>query len=95
MRILQYGTGLIIAIIGFTIWPDLTSTQLLNHAIKTRPTVYYTLDKRYTMIGIVAAKAMGKRTLCRYRHHKIVILFDAIMCSNAHYNDLQSIGSNF
>ena len=39
-RILQYGMGSKIAIIGFTIWPDLTSTQLLNHAIKTRPTVY-------------------------------------------------------
>ena len=32
--------GSTIAIIGFTIWPDLTSTQLLNHAIKTRSTVY-------------------------------------------------------
>ena len=39
-HILQYGTGSTIAIIGFVIWPDLTSTQLLNHAIKTRPTVF-------------------------------------------------------
>ena len=31
--------GLTIAIIGFAIWPDLTGTQLLNHTIKTRPTV--------------------------------------------------------
>ena len=37
--ILQYGTGLSIAIIGFAIWPDLTRTQLLNYAIKIRPTV--------------------------------------------------------
>ena len=29
-----------IAIIGFAIWPDLTSTQLLNYAIKPHPTVY-------------------------------------------------------
>ena len=28
-----------VAFIGFTIWPDLTTTQLLNCAIKTRPTV--------------------------------------------------------
>ena len=34
-----YGTGLTIAIIGFAIWPDLTSMQLLNHTIKTCPTV--------------------------------------------------------
>ena len=40
-RILQYSTGLTIAINGFTIWPNLTSTQLLNHAIKTRPMVKY------------------------------------------------------
>ena len=38
-RILQYGTGSSIAIIGFAIWPDLTTTQLLNYAIKTCPTV--------------------------------------------------------
>ena len=38
-RILQYGTGSSIAIIGFAIWPDLTRTHLLNYAIKTRPTV--------------------------------------------------------
>ena len=42
-RILQYGTGLSIAIIGFIIWPDLTRTQLLNYAIKTRPIRYYTI----------------------------------------------------
>ena len=39
-NVLQYGTGSSIAIIGFAIWPDLTTTQLLNYAIKTRPTVY-------------------------------------------------------
>ena len=39
-HILQYGTGSTITIIGFAIWPDLTSMQLLNHAIKTRSTVY-------------------------------------------------------
>ena len=38
-RILRYGTGSSIAINGFAIWPDLTRTQLLNYAIKTRPTV--------------------------------------------------------
>ena len=31
--------GSTIAIIGFAIWPDLTRTQSLNHAIKTCPTV--------------------------------------------------------
>ena len=31
--------GSTIAITGFTVWLDLTSTQLLNHAIKTSPTV--------------------------------------------------------
>ena len=36
---LQYDTGSTIAIIEFVIWPYLTSTQLLNHAIKTSPTV--------------------------------------------------------
>ena len=45
VRILQYGTGSSIAIIGFIIWPDLTTTQLLNYAIKTRPTVLYVHDK--------------------------------------------------
>ena len=38
-RILQYDTGLSIAIIGFAIWPHSTTIQLLNYAIKTRPTV--------------------------------------------------------
>ena len=35
--------GSSIAIIGFTIWPDLTGMQSLNYAIKTRPmvTAYY------------------------------------------------------
>ena len=33
------GMGSTVAIIGFAIGPDLCSTQLLNHAIKTRPTV--------------------------------------------------------
>ena len=37
--ILQCGMGLTIAIIEFAIWPYLTSMQLLNHAIKTSPTV--------------------------------------------------------
>ena len=36
---LQYDTGSTIAIIGFVIWPYLTNMQLLNHAIKTSPTV--------------------------------------------------------
>ena len=45
--ILQYGTGSTIAIVGFAIWPDLTSMQLLNHAIKTRPTVYYNESKKF------------------------------------------------
>ena len=40
-RILQYGTGSSIAIIGFKIWPDLTRTPVFNYAIKTRPTVYF------------------------------------------------------
>ena len=39
--ILQYGTGLSIAIIGFAIWLDLTRMQLLNYVIKTRPMVIY------------------------------------------------------
>ena len=36
MRILQYSAGSTIAIIGFAIWPNLISTQLLNHATKTQ-----------------------------------------------------------
>ena len=39
INVLQHGTGLTITIIGFAIWPDLTHTQLLKYAIKTRPTV--------------------------------------------------------
>ena len=35
----KYGTGSTIAIMGFAIWFDFTSTQLLNHTIKTSPTV--------------------------------------------------------
>ena len=44
-----------------------------------------------TMINIIVAKAIGKRTLKLVgQHHKnlMVILFDAIMSSNAH-NDRQ------
>ena len=36
--IVQY--GVIHHNIGFAIWPDLTRTQSLNYAIKTRSTVY-------------------------------------------------------
>ena len=38
-RMLLYGTGSTFAIIGFVLWPDLPTTQSLNHAFKTRPTV--------------------------------------------------------
>ena len=31
VHVLQHGTGSSIAIIGFTIWPNLTRTQLLNY----------------------------------------------------------------
>ena len=37
MHILQYGTGSTIAIIGFAIWPDLTSTQLLRFNTQLKP----------------------------------------------------------
>ena len=36
--------GSTIAIIGFAIWPDLTGTQLLNYAIKTKSTVHATTE---------------------------------------------------
>ena len=37
---LLYGTGSVFAIIGFVLWPDLPTTQSLNHAFKIRPMVY-------------------------------------------------------
>ena len=43
---LQYGTGLTSAIFGFAIWPDLSSTQLLNHTIETRPMVLHEVTDR-------------------------------------------------
>ena len=39
-----HGTGLTFGVIGFTIWPDLPKMQLLNHAIRARPTLYVTLE---------------------------------------------------
>ena len=36
---LLYGTGSTLAIIGFVLWPDLPTTQSLNYAFKTHPTV--------------------------------------------------------
>ena len=33
-------------VIGFAIWPDLTSTQF-SHAIKTSPTVMCTLERNF------------------------------------------------
>ena len=51
--VLQYGTGSTIAIIEFAIWPGLTSTQLLNHAIKTRPTVFDLADKLFSFTILV------------------------------------------
>ena len=33
--------GSAIVTVGFVIWPELTRTQSLNHAIKNRPTVHH------------------------------------------------------
>ena len=38
--LLYYGMGSTFAIIGFVLCPDLPTTPSLNHAFKTRPTVY-------------------------------------------------------
>ena len=48
----MYGMGSTITIIEFTIWPHLSKMQLLNLAIKTRPSVHLLKKYYVNVLGI-------------------------------------------
>ena len=75
----MYGTGSTITIIEFAIWPHLPKILLLNHAIKTRPTVHL-LRKYY--VNVLGVNRVG--TGCKIQNE-----FDAINITKTNTGNCQ------